>query len=97
MRKSKYKDKIYDGRWKVLGCHNNQYTLENIYNHHQIEIANDTMAKIGRGETTVSNIISYRASLSGFNPMNPYPRYSKSYKRASYVAHQQIQAKKEKA
>lgn len=97
MRKSKYKDKIYDGRWKFVETKDNKYILENIYNHHQIEIANDTMAKIDRGETTVSNIISYRASLSGFNPMNPYPRCSKSYKRASYVAHQQIEAKKQKA
>lgn len=93
---SKYKNKIYDGRWKVLGCHNTQYTLENIYNHHQIVIANNTMAKIDKGETTVSNVLSYRASLSGFNPSQPYPRYSKSYKRAAYVAHREIEKKKGK-
>ena len=91
---SKYKDKIYDGRWKVLGCHNNKYTLENIYNHQQIKVSNDTMARIDKGETTVSNIISYRAALNGFNPSQPYPNHPKSYKRAAYAVHQEITKKK---
>lgn len=94
MSKTKYKDKIYDGRWKVLGCHDNKYILENIYNQQQIIVANSTMAKIDRGETTVSNIMSYRASSKGFNPNQPYPRSSKSYRRAAYATQQAIEKRK---
>lgn len=93
MSKSKYKDKVYDGRWKVVLCKDNKYTLENIYNHNQIVVANDTMTRIDKGETTISNIMSYRACLKGFNPMQPYPTKPKSYKRQKYATLKSIQEK----
>lgn len=85
MTKSKYKDKLYDGRWKVIQVKRNKYKLENIYNHQTIEIANETMANIDAGKTTISNIICYRAYGKSSSPNNPYFKKPKCVSRREYA------------
>ena len=90
--KSKYAGQIFEGRWKVLGAKNSEYVLENIYNQNQIVIHNETMRKLVKGETTISNIISYRLYKSGGNPYSPYPNKPKSANRVDWA----IKKEKEK-
>ena len=58
---SKYLGKIYEGRWKVIDMiyrndgRNQVYILENIYNHERIQVCPPVMAKVDKGETTLSN------------------------------------------
>lgn len=91
--KSKYKDTLFDGRWKVVGTDNHKYQLENIYNHRIIEIANDTMSNLAKGKTTISNIISYRAAQNPLKPNRPYFNAPKCQIRRQFAVYNNIKRK----
>lgn len=61
---SKYLGKVYDGMWKVVDCvrtHTDpniyEFVIENIYNHQKYKISSKSVAKLDKGETTMSKII----------------------------------------
>lgn len=84
MTRSRYKDKLYDGRWKLVKSTNNSYVLENIYNQNQIVVGHDVMARLYEGKTTVSNVITNRLYKSGIKNV-PFPLQPKWSKKVVYV------------
>ena len=59
----KYMGKIYEGRWKVVSMKKSEngnidgYYLENVYNQQRIYVNKSTLARIEKGETSVSKFI----------------------------------------
>ena len=76
MKGSKYLGKVYEGRWKVVGCiypnglHNQKYVLKNIYNEREIIISPKALARVEQGETTISRVISHKIWGSNYAKRN---------------------------
>lgn len=62
---SKYvNDTLYDGMWKVIGFRKNEknhyfYIFENIYNGRKVEVYENSMRRIARGQYTISKYIRH--------------------------------------
>ena len=82
---SKYLGKVYEGRWKVVKYRYNKchyyYTLENIYNKQEIELSNELLVKIDRGEKTISKLIAFRLVKDKKNKRGWNDYYSNSHQR----------------
>lgn len=68
--KTRYLNRVYDGLWRCIGTlrngTNNNYMLQNIYNNKILLVCSKTMAKIDKGETTVSKAIYCKIKRTKF-------------------------------
>lgn len=68
--KTKYLNRVYDGLWRCIGTlkkgTNNNYMLQNIYNNKILLVCSKTMAKIDKGESTVSKTLHHLIKKKAF-------------------------------
>ena len=50
--------KIFDGRWKFVGCHNHKYKFVNIFNGREITLTYRSYKNVIEGKDTISHFIA---------------------------------------
>jgi len=80
MANSKYLNQVFEGRWKVTEFSDGKFELTNIYNNNKVLIYKTQFYRIVKGESTVSQIITFRlvkTKKDKWNKMTP-KKYTKS-------------------